>query len=113
MPIILWGRSRTLNLRLDEITQRLDYLISGLIRMEKAMAQGQQNLSREIRELSDKVDAYTSERGAEITKAVQAAREAWEKQSDEEFEEAAQEIDRIAQRLQSENPGQFEPSQQG
>jgi F0F1-type ATP synthase membrane subunit b/b' len=103
----------TLMSRLDGIQTALNRLLGmslGDARRDKGMAKGQDNLTREIEELSTKVDEYTSARAAEIEAAVAEARQAWESGTDAQFEQAAARLDEIAKKLGEENPADFEPS---
>jgi dsDNA-specific endonuclease/ATPase MutS2 len=68
------------------------------------MAKGQENLAKEIEELRQAVDEWSSAAGARVEEAVAAAREAWEAENDAAFEDAAKQLDEIANKLNATDP---------
>jgi seryl-tRNA synthetase len=98
-----------------ERLKKLEASIQELLKETKAMTTGQENLKKEVKELREAVDTYTSQAGQRTEAAIAAARQAWEQDNEEAFNEAAAELDAIAKTLQNENPadvegGEFDPS---
>lgn len=90
--------------RQDEALERLASIERLLKKMEKRMAKGQEKLTAEIEELRAAVDAYTSAAGSRVEEAVAAAREAWEADNEQAFNDAAAQLDEIAGKLNATDP---------
>jgi len=112
--MFLWRKLKQiielLNWSADELQTlhaKVDRLIGmGLLqaKRDKAMAAGQERFSQELKEFREKFDAYTTAAGENVTRAVEEARAAWEASNEEAFNKAADELDELAKKLETNKP---------
>lgn len=80
------------------------------------MAAGQERFQQELEEFREKFDAYTTAAGESVAKAVEEARKAWEANSEDDFNKAADALDELSKKLETNKPvegGDGTPVQSG
>jgi hypothetical protein len=94
---------------LDEKVNRILGMLLGIAKRDIEMAKKQEEFQREFDEFKQKFADYTTSVGERVNAAVAAAREAWEAESDQAFEEATRQLDDLGNQLVEEQ-GEFTPS---
>jgi F0F1-type ATP synthase membrane subunit b/b' len=92
---------------LSALHAKVDRLIAmGLnaAKRDKAMAAGQERFSKELEEFREKFDAYTTAAGENVARAVEEARAAWEASNEEAFNKAADQLDELSKKLETNKP---------